>query len=516
LILKRQAEVAFASPWKDFEYADSLRSGNGGGFIATATGGEESESLSLSPLPHSAIVHLVHSKCLLILLITGIRAFADDWPQWLGPQRDGVWRESGIIEKFPTTGPKIRWRVPVGAGYSGPAVALGRVYLTDRQLKPGAANQRNPFDRGKVDGTERVLCLNESDGAVVWSHEYDCPYSISYAAGPRATPLVDGGKVFVLGAEGNLFCFDAETGKEIWALDFNEKYNIPTPLWGYSAHPLVDGNKLICLVGGNGSTVVAFEKNTGKELWRALSAKEPGYCPPMIFSVAGKRQLIVWHPEAINSLNPETGEVYWTEPYNVQSALSVSTPRIWRGDHLYLTAFYNGSRMYQIGPSGIDAVWQTKKASEKDTEHLNSIMSTPVLEGDLIYGVCAYGQLRCLDAKTGERIWETLAATTPDNKPQRWANAFLIKNADRYFIANEKGDLIIAKLSRAGYDEISRFHLLEPTNTAAGRDVVWSHPAFANRNVYARNDKELVCVDLSARGQNPEASRTKSREGAIQ
>jgi outer membrane protein assembly factor BamB len=142
-------------------------------------------------------------------------------------------------------------------------------------------------------------------------------------------------------------------------------------------------------------------------------------------------------------------------------------------------------------------VWQTKKASEKDTEHLNSIISTPTLDGDYIYGVCAYGQLRCLETRTGARIWETLAATTPDNKPTRWANAFLVKNGDRFFIENEKGDLIIAKLTPEGYNEISRTHLLDPTNSAPGREVVWSHPAFANRSIYARNDKELVCADLS-------------------
>jgi outer membrane protein assembly factor BamB len=434
----------------------------------------------------------------LFVLAFALTAFAEDWPQWLGPKRDGVWRETGILEKFPADGPKVRWRVPIASGYAGPAVAQGRVYVLDRRLKPGVAGQGNPFDRGRIEGSERVLCLDQQNGKTLWQHEYDCPYTISYAAGPRATPIVDGGRVYTLGAEGNLFCFDAETGKQLWSVDFNEAFSIPTPLWGFSAHPLVDGNKLICLVGGKGSIVVAFDKNSGKELWRALSSKEPGYCPPTVLDIGGRRQLIIWHPEAVNSLNPETGEVNWTEPYNVQSALSVSTPRLWKRDHLYLTAFYNGSRMYKVGADGAEAVWQTRKASEKDTEHLNSIISTPVIDGDYIYGVCAYGQLRCLDARTGARIWETLAATTADNKPQRWANAFLIKNGDRYFIANEKGDLIIAKLSPAGYQEISRAHLLDPTNTAAGRDVVWSHPAFANRSVYARNDKELVCADLSA------------------
>lgn len=442
---------------------------------------------------------MAHKSFVLAAVLAAVaRAAADDWPQWLGPQRDGVWRETAILQKFPEGGPKIRWRTPIGSGYAGPAVAQGRVYVLDRQWKPGAAGQANPFDRGKIDGTERVLCLKESDGKVLWSHEYDCPYTISYAAGPRATPLVDGLKVYTLGAEGNLICFDAESGKKIWATDFNEAFQIPTPLWGFSAHPLIYGNKLICLAGGKGSTVVAFEKETGRELWRALSAKEPGYCPPTVLELGGQRQLIIWTPEAIQALDPGTGAVRWSEPYSVQSALSVSTPRPWHGTHLFLTAFYNGSRMYKVDGSAPESIWQTKKASEKDTEHLNSIISTPTLDGDYIYGVCSYGQLRCLDARTGARIWETLAATTSDNKPQRWGNAFLVRNGNRYFISNEKGDLIIAELTPKGYNEISRAHLLDPTNTAAGREVVWSHPAYANRSVYARNDKELVCADLSA------------------
>ncbi|HEV8541015.1 MAG TPA: PQQ-binding-like beta-propeller repeat protein, partial [Verrucomicrobiae bacterium] len=258
-----------------------------------------------------------------LALVFCTAAFGDDWPQWLGPKRDGVWRETGIIENFPEGGPKILWRVSVGAGFSGPAVADGRVFLTDRQLQSGTKGQGDPFNRARIDGIEQVLCLRESDGKEIWSHAYDCPYSISYASGPRATPLVDAGKVFTLGAEGNLFCFDGENGKQVWSVDFKEKYKIPTPLWGFSAHPLLDGDKLICLAGGSGSTVVAFEKETGKELWRALSTKEPGYCPPMIYEAQGKRQLIVWTPEGLNSLNPATGEVYWNDRFGTQAALTI-------------------------------------------------------------------------------------------------------------------------------------------------------------------------------------------------
>jgi outer membrane protein assembly factor BamB len=421
---------------------------------------------------------------------------ADDWPQWMGPQRDGVWRETGLVETFPAGGPPIRWRVSIGGGYAGPAVVGGRVFVTDRQLARGASNPSDPFKQGEIPGTERVLCLSEADGKLLWKHEYDCAYTVSYPAGPRTTPLVSEGKVYTLGAEGHLFCFGAKDGKILWSRDFKKDFGTKTPLWGFSAHPLLDGNRLICVVGGEGSVAVAFDKDTGKELWRALSAKEPGYCPPTIVNGGGRRQLIIWHPEAVNSLNPETGEVYWSERWAIRSGLSVPTP-VQNGDRLFLTAFYNGPLMLKLEPDKAAAtvLWRGKKTSERDTDGLHSIMPTPFIEGGHIYGVCSYGQLRCLKADTGERVWETFAATT--GKEARWANAFLVKNGSRFFIFNELGDLIIARLTPKGYEEVSRAHLLEPTGTAAGRNVVWSHPAFANKCVFVRNDKEILCASLT-------------------
>src|SRR5262249_12478839 len=157
-----------------------------------------------------------------------------------------------------------------------------------RQLGQGVSNPSDPFARGQVPGRERVLCLNEADGKTIWQYDYDCPYTVSYPAGPRATPVVSGGKVYTLGAEGHLFCLEAKTGRVLWSHLFTKDYNIPTPLWGFAGHPLLDGNKLICLVGGAGSVAVAFNKDSGQELWRALTAKEPGYAPPVIIDAGGK------------------------------------------------------------------------------------------------------------------------------------------------------------------------------------------------------------------------------------
>jgi len=307
--------------------------------------------------------------------------------------------------------------------------------------------------------------------------------------------LVHEGNVYTLGAEGDLYCLEVETGKKVWSVNLPEAYGVKTPMWGFAGHPLVDGNQLICLVGGEGSVVVAFHKETGRELWRALSSKEPGYCPPVIYNLDGKRQLIVWHPEAVNGLNPETGEVFWTLPTDVRHGLTIPMPRQ-QGDQLFLTSFYNGSLMLRIQDDKPEVLWKSRKASEKDTEMLHSIMPTPAWVDDHLYGVCSYGQLRCLSADDGERIWETFAATT--GKPTRWGNAFLIQQADRFFLFNELGELILARLSPVGYEEISRAALLKPTGKASGRSVLWSHPAFANRNIYARNDEELISVSLAA------------------
>ncbi len=172
----------------------------------------------------------------------------------------------------------------------------------------------NAFARGIIPGTERVLCLDTKTGALLWEHRYDCTYTMSYSTGPRCTPLVSGGKVWTVGAEGNLLCLDAENGKVLWSHEFKADFGAKTPQWGFAGHPLLDGNRLVCLVGGPGCVAMAFDKDSGKELWRALDAREPGYGPPTMIEAGGTKQLILWHPQAVNSLDPATGRVFWSYP----------------------------------------------------------------------------------------------------------------------------------------------------------------------------------------------------------
>ncbi len=420
----------------------------------------------------------------LLLSASGLlgSAVADDWPQWGGPQRDIVWRETGIVDQLPSNGVlPTEWNAPIGEGYSGPAVANGKVYVTDR-----IANKQE----------ERVLCFDASDGAQRWIKSYPARYTVSYPAGPRATPVIDEGRVYTIGAVGHMFCFDAASGKEIWKSNFVQDFGTTLPIWGMAASPLVDGNRLITLVGGkNGALVVALDKTTGKEIWRSLDDAAVGYCPPVIYEFGGRRQLIIWHPSAVSSLDPETGHVLWEVPWSIRSGLCIPMPRK-TGDHLFLTAFYNGPLMLKVGADSAETVWKGSSNSEQKnkTDGLHSIMPTPWVDQDNIFGVCSYGELRGLDTKTGKRLWMTREATGDG----RWWNAFIVKHEDRFFLHNEQGDLIIAKLTGAGYEEQSRAKLIEPTRSVQRRMTIWSHPAFAMKSVFARNDRELVRVSLAA------------------
>jgi outer membrane protein assembly factor BamB len=428
----------------------------------------------------------------------GSAAFAADWPQWLGPQRDAVWRETGILEKFPAGGPKVLWRQPVGPGYTGPAVAEGRVFLMDRKKREV---EKGADTKAGIPGTERVFCLNASDGKLVWEHAYECLYKIGYPEGPRTTPTVAGDRVYTLGAMGDLLCLEAATGKLLWRVNVRERYNAPTPVWGWAAHLLVDGDRVITLVGGEGSAAVALHKDTGKEVWKALTVKEIGYAPPVVIEAAGQRQLIIWHTESINALEPETGKVLWSVPFPAgtvqRPAISVGAPKK-VGDLLFVSSPHHGSAMLKLAQDkpGATLLWQGKSDNLAKPDGLHCLMCTPAFKDGHVYGVCNFGELRCLNAQTGERVWESYAATT--KKKEFLGSAFLVEHGDRFFICNDLGDLIIARLSGKGYEEIDRTHLLDTTLSTRGREVVWSHPAFANRCVFARNDKEIICVSLAA------------------
>ncbi len=430
-------------------------------------------------------------------------ARADDWPAWLGPKRDGVWRESGILETFPAGGPEVLWRVPLGAGYSGPAVAGGRVYVMDRQSPQGLPKDDAPA-RGEIPGNERVLCLDAATGRTLWAHAYDCPYGrIGYPTGPRTTPAVHAGKVYALGTMGDLTCLDAATGAVVWAKNLPREYQTKVPVWGYSASPLVEGGTLVTLAGGDGSAVVALDLATGQEVWRALTAREVGYSPPAVVEAAGRRQVVVFLDQSVNGLDPATGKPLWSvdypaDPAAVQRpAVSIAMPRP-AGDRVFVSSFYHGPLMVRLtaDPPGAAAEWRGKSDNPQKPDGLHAVMATPWLEGGHIYGTGGFGELRCVNAATNATVWVT--ARPLGAEKAFCGTAFIVPQGGRFVLFTDQGDLILAKLSPAGYEELSRAHVIEPSQTARGRTVVWSHPAFAGRCVFVRNDREMACVSLAA------------------
>jgi len=414
---------------------------------------------------------------LLLASILTVAVRAEDWPQWRGPNRDGAWSETGILETFPPDGLHVRWRAAVGIGFSSPVVADGRVYVTDSEL-------------AKPKARERVHAFDALTGQQLWSYAYDVAYAEiafdeKYLRGPIATPIVAGGRIYTWGAAGNLFCLDALTGDVVWRKDVQQEY--PASDLYTSPSPLIEGNLLINLVGAKpGACVIAYDKNTGQEVWKALD-EQASASSPIVVDTGGKRQFIVWTPQSVTALDPATGNTYWRERLNTTQDATVSTP-VYRDGHLLI-----GGLMLQLDGDkpGAIVLWPKSRATAR---RILSDTSTALFRDDYIYSARSFGEFVCLEASTGNQLWETDQVT--DLKSG--ASIHLTANGDSALLYNDRGDLIRAQLTPQGYREISRARVLEPAVTFSGRKTAWAAPAYANRHIYARTNKELVCASLAA------------------
>ncbi len=422
----------------------------------------------------------------LLILVSCSVVFGEDWPQWRGPRRDGTWNETGLVEKFASDKLEPKWRVEIGPGYTGPTVAQGKVYVMDRQTKPSEV--------------ERVLCFDEASGKPLWSHSYPAKYGrVGYPAGPRACVTIHDGRAYSLGATGHLCCFETTEGKLLWEKSLDETYKISMPIWGISASPLIVDNVIVLHIGGTGGAcVVALDRLTGDEKWKALDERGQ-YSAPILVMQGSTPVIICWTGDSVAGLAPADGKVLWRQEWTPKNMpIGVASPVVEK-DQVFFTSFYDGSLMLRLAQDkpAVEKVWQIVGPNEQQTEALHSIISTPLFQDGHIYGVDSYGELRCLEGATGKRLWENLTATPKS----RWSTIHFVKNGDQTWLFNERGELMIGTLAPTGFTEISRAKLLEPT-TDQLRDrggVCWSHPAFANKHVFARNGKELVCVSLEAK-----------------
>jgi outer membrane protein assembly factor BamB len=410
------------------------------------------------------------------LLLLALRA--EDWPQWRGPNRAGVWEEGGLLQKFPAGGLEVRWKMPVGWGWASPVVAKGRVYLADAEVKPPQPK-------------ERLHCFDEATGKVLWTHTCDAAYpdwafDPAQESGPVATPVVHEGKVYTVGRLGQVFCLDAVTGVVIWQKDLGKEYSV---VWAPGTpSPLIEGDLLILFTGAKrGASVIAFNRDTGKEVWKALD-EGLTFSSPIVITSGGKRQLIVWTQESVTALDPAEGTVWWRERLITGSDYAVSTPVFYK-DRLLV-----GGMMFQMNPDkpGATVLWPDTKARER---RIFSHTSTALLQGNLVFSAKSSGELICVEADTGRQVWETAKITDLKNG----AAIHLTPNGDSVLLFTDRGELIRAHLTAKGCEEISRTALLTPTFPFGGRNVTWSPPAFANGHIFVRNGKELICASLAAK-----------------
>lgn len=445
---------------------------------------------------------LAWTSLIAVVAFVGTVGAFEDWPRWMGPRMDGEWRESGLIEEFPEGELAFTWSQPIGPGYSGPAVVGNRLFVMDRTKDDGKGKQVENGIRqaGVIPGGERILCLDTKTGDTLWEHTYDCPYNIAYPTGPRCTPAVDGDRVYTLGAMGHLKCLDINDGHVIWEVSLMDQYETKPPAWGYASHPLVDGPRLLVPCGGKGSAIVCLDKMTGEEIWKNLTSEDIGYAPVVFYEPDdGPRQLIFWHGDGVDSLNSETGEHYWhvkwPEEKAQPQATTIATPRI-VGNQVLFSEYYKGSLLLELesNPPAANEIYRTFKTDPRGKTSQTALMTTPVIRDGMIYGIAGLGEFRCNRWDNHELVWEKKDWLAEE--PIVFATAFLVKNGERYFMFNDIGELMIVRLSPDGFDEVGRRKVLEPTGVARGRKVVWSHPAFSNGHMFARNDSEIVCVDL--------------------
>ncbi len=438
---------------------------------------------------------------LVALPIISATVRGEDWPQWRGPNRDGVWMAENIVDELPDGQLPLAWSVELGAGYCGPTVANGRVYVMDRKT-----------DNGRQ--SERVLCLDSKTGSQVWLFEYDAPYTVSYKAGPRASVTIDEGRAYAIGAMGHFHCFDAVTGEVLWKRDLQTEYEIEMPIWGIAASPLIYHDKVIEQVAGSkGACYVAFDKQSGKEVWRALDEKA-GYSSPVIIRQAGQDVLVCWTGESLSGIDPNSGNIYWSHTMKpTRMPIGIGTPVI-DDDTVFVSSFYDGSLMVRARKDSLSSelIWRAIGVDEKSTGAksvqlldrqladgkvygMHAMIGTSIVQDGFIYGVDSYGELRCLDATSGLRIWEDLTAVPKE----RWATIHMVRQAERVWMFNERGELLIAKLSPKKLEIIDRCQLIEPTREQLPKreGVCWTHPAFAEQSVFVRNDQRIVRASLA-------------------
>ena len=380
------------------------------------------------------------------------------WTNFRGPKRDGNYEATPVLTSWPSGGLSPIWKQPVGVGYASFAVADGRAYTIEQRR-----------------GQEVVAAYDVGTGRELWTQAWNALYADETGDGPRATPTWDNGRIYALGATGELRCLDANSGAIIWGkniLSDNQASNLP---WAMAASPLVVDDKVIVLPGGApNKSVVAYNKNTGAPVWKVLNDSQ-AYVSPMLVELAGRRQIMVVSSSRVVGLVPETGALLWSYAWDTSMGINVSQPIVVDKNRFFVSSGYGkGAALVEVKGSGdsftATTIWENINMKNK--------FNSSVLHNGFVYGLDE-GILTCLDVNTGERKW----------KGGRYGYGQVLLASGHLILTSDSGDLALVKASPDQYTEVARFTALQ--------GQTWNYPAIADGRLLVRNANEMAAYDIS-------------------
>ncbi|MFN0077714.1 MAG: PQQ-binding-like beta-propeller repeat protein [Prosthecobacter sp.] len=392
----------------------------------------------------------------------GSGAAAGDWPQWRGPNRDDVSTETGLLKKWPASGPKRAWvSQEAGLGYSGFAVSGGKIYTM-----------------GLYDAEEKVVCLDAATGKKVWDSFVGAIYKNKWGDGPRCTPTVAGGKVYAIGGNGDLVCLDAATGKQDWSKSLVKDLGGKVQGWGYTESPLVEGDLVIVTPGGGQGAIAALSTKSGKVEWQTKDVTENAQYSSIIpIDHGGQRQYVQLLMKTILGVSKE-GKVLWQTDFPGQTAV-IPTP-IYSDGQVYVTAGYGvGCKAVKLGAGSAEEVYANKNMEN----HHGGV----VLVNGLLYGHSNNGGWTCQDFKTGEVVWQ-------DKGVGKGAVAYA--DGMLYCQSENDGTIALVETSKKGWNMVSSFKLEAQTSQRAKDGRIWTHPVVVGGKLYLRDQEFISCYDV--------------------
>jgi len=428
----------------------------------------------------------------------------EDWPRFLGPRENGISGETGLLKKWPEKGPPILWQKKIGTGYSAPSVRGNRLVLHHR-----------------VRDEEIIQSYTADKGEPVWDYSYESQFSdpYGYNNGPRCSPLLTETRCYTFGAGGKLVCLDLETGNKIWIRDTAEDWAIPDAFFGVGSTPVIHGNLLLVMVGGEPNAgIVAFDKETGKTVWESVGKmawkvpasgyqmddKLASYSSLLVAKIHGHEHLLCLMRDGLVSLNPADGKIRFNYFFRSRSFESVNAARpVIIGDQVLLSAAYNsGAVLLKLNPDGksFEEVWTTK--------NLQTHWSTTIHHQGYLYGFSGRHEnealFRCIDVKSGDVVWETdgIPAEPPegpdnleDTAAKFYGRGSAILAEDKFIVLGERGVLALVEANHKEFNEISRIKY------PGMKYPSWAAPVLSRKRLYLRCEDYLVCLDLAPPGK---------------